>query len=134
MPTAVQVAYQAPLAETVAPPNPQPNRLGEIEGGELSLEQLVAAVEASNPSLQAAAAAWNAAAQRYPQAVSLDDPMFTYMISPGVGRDGDGSGWMAQFSQRVPWPGKRICAARPQARRPMPCTASWARPACVWSK
>ena len=43
---------------------------------ELSVEQLVAEVQARNPSLQAASAAWRAAAARYPQAVSLDDPMF----------------------------------------------------------
>ncbi len=86
---------------------PHPNPLPEGEGTVLSLDQLLADVEARNPSLQAAVAAWNAAAQRYPQMVSLDDPMFTYMISSGVGRDGDGSGWMAQVSQHLPWPGKR---------------------------
>jgi outer membrane protein TolC len=68
---------------------------------------LVAEVQARNPSLQAASAAWRAAAERYPQVVSLDDPMFNYMISPsGVGMD-NGGGWMVQASQQVPWPGKR---------------------------
>jgi len=74
---------------------------------ELPLDQLVAEVQARNPSLQAASAAWRAAAERYPQVVSLDDPMFNYMISPsGVGMD-NGGGWMVQASQQVPWPGKR---------------------------
>ena len=75
---------------------------------ELPVEQLVAAVQARNPSLQAASAAWRAAAERYPQAVSLDDPMFTYMITPtsGLGTM-DGGGWMVQASQKVPWAGKR---------------------------
>ena len=74
---------------------------------ELSVEQLVAEVQARNPSLQAASAAWRAAAERYPQVVSLDDPMFTYMISPsGVGMD-NGGGWMVQASQKIPWAGKR---------------------------
>ncbi|MHB9081460.1 MAG: TolC family protein [Pirellulaceae bacterium] len=74
---------------------------------ELSVEQLVAAVQARNPSLQAAWAAWHAAAERYPQVVSFDDPMFTGMISPqGIGMD-DGGGWMVQASQQVPWAGKR---------------------------
>jgi outer membrane protein, heavy metal efflux system len=74
---------------------------------ELSVEQLVAEVQARNPSLQAASAAWRAAAERYPQQVSLDDPMFEYMIGPrGVGAM-DGGGWMVQLSQRYPWPGKR---------------------------
>ncbi len=74
---------------------------------ELSLEQLVAEVQGRNPSLQAASAAWRAAAERYPQMVSLDDPMFNYMISPsGAGMD-NGGGWMVQASQKFPWPGKR---------------------------
>lgn len=74
---------------------------------ELPLDVLVAEVQARNPSVQAASAAWQAAAERYPQVVSLDDPMFNYMISPsGVGMD-NGGGWMVQASQQVPWPGKR---------------------------
>jgi outer membrane protein TolC len=73
----------------------------------LAVDRLVAEVQACNPSLQAASAAWRAAANRYPQAVSLDDPMFTYMISPnGVGQD-NGGGWMVQASQKIPWAGKR---------------------------
>jgi outer membrane protein TolC len=73
----------------------------------LAVEQLVAEVQARNPSLQAVSDAWRAATERYPQVVSLDDPMFTYMISPsGVGMD-NGGGWMVQASQKVPWVGKR---------------------------
>ncbi len=74
---------------------------------ELTLETLVTAVQARNPSLQAASDAWRAATERYPQMVSLDDPMFEFMISPsGVGRD-NGGGWMVQGSQKIPWAGKR---------------------------
>jgi outer membrane protein TolC len=74
---------------------------------ELPVEQLVAEVQARNPSLQAASAAWRAATERYPQVVSLDDPMFAYMIGPqGVGMD-NGGGWMVQASQKIPWAGKR---------------------------
>jgi hypothetical protein len=74
---------------------------------ELSVEQLVAVVQARNPSLQAASAAWRAAAERYPQVVSFDDPMFTGMVGPqGIGME-DGGGWMVQASQAVPWAGKR---------------------------
>ncbi len=73
---------------------------------ELSVAQLVAEVQARNPSLQAASAAWRAAAERYPQVVSFDDPMLTYMISPqGIGMDN--GGWMVAASQEVPWAGKR---------------------------
>ena len=85
---------------------------------ELTVELLVAEVERCNPSLQAAAAAWRAAAQRYPQVVSLEDPMLGAMVSPsGVGAE-DGGGWSTQVSQKVPWPGKRAlrgCAAAAEA-------------------
>jgi len=74
---------------------------------ELAVDQLVAEVQARNPSLHAASAAWQAAANRYPQAVSLDDPMFTYMIAPTSGLGGENGGWMVQASQKLPWPGKR---------------------------
>lgn len=75
---------------------------------ELPLDRLVAEVEARNPSLQAASAAWRAAAERYPQAISLDDPMFTVMMTPTRGLGSmDGGGWMVQGTQLVPWPGKR---------------------------
>ncbi len=68
----------------------------------------MAEVQTRNPSLQAASAAWRAAAARYPQAVSLDDPMFRYMITPsnGLGTE-NGGGWMVEASQKIPWAGKR---------------------------
>ena len=86
---------------------------------ELSVEQLVAEVQARNPSIQAASAAWQAAAERYPQVVSLEDPMFTYMVTPtnGLGAD-NGGGWMVQGSQKIPWCGKRAlrgCVASAEA-------------------
>ena len=95
----------APAVNPAYPLNDPSDSLAGLT--ELSVEQLVAEVQARNPSLQAAVAAWSAAAQRYPQQVSLEDPMFEYMVSPGVGRTGDGEGWMANFSQKLPWPGKR---------------------------
>ena len=44
--------------------------------GELSLASLVAEVQAVHPSVEAMYSAWQAAAQKYPQVISLDDPMF----------------------------------------------------------
>ena len=74
---------------------------------ELSAQSLVTEVELRNPSLEAASAAWRAAAERYPQAISLDDPMFGFALSPGgVGRE-DNGGWMVEASQKIPWCGKR---------------------------
>lgn len=114
------VAYETPIAtpasrQAIANPNPLSEPGGNmvfgpgqgIEGNELSLDRLLAEVEARNPSLQAAVAAWNAASQRYPQAVSLDDPMFLYMIAPTSGLGGVNGGWAVQASQKMPWPGKR---------------------------
>jgi outer membrane protein, heavy metal efflux system len=74
---------------------------------ELPLDRLIEEVQARNPSLQAATEAWRASAQRYPQVVSLDDPMFGFMVAPrGIGTDG---GWMVEASQKVPWACKRSC-------------------------
>lgn len=109
------VVPAAPLPTTMISPDPCDPFAGRAE---LSLDILVIEVQSRNPSLQAASAAWRAAVERYPQAVSLDDPMFGYMISPtGVGMD-NGGGWMAQASQQIPWPGKRGlkgCAAVAEA-------------------
>lgn len=75
--------------------------------GELTAEFLIAEVQRQNPSLQSVAAAWRASAARYPQVVSLDDPMFGFMVSPrGVGTM-DGGGWMVEASQKVSLYGKR---------------------------
>jgi outer membrane protein TolC len=78
-----------------------------VAPNELTAQWLVEEVERVNPTLEAASAAWRAAAERYPQAISLDDPMFGFMISPsGVGRD-MGGGWMIETSQRLSLYGKR---------------------------
>ncbi|MBI3836380.1 MAG: TolC family protein [Planctomycetia bacterium] len=75
---------------------------------ELSLAQLVEQVQNRNPSLQAMAYAWRAAAQRYPQAVSLDDPMFMTMMAPAsFGSSRVESAYVLQGSQKLPWFGKR---------------------------
>jgi outer membrane protein TolC len=76
---------------------------------ELPLDELVAAVKARNPSLQAAVAAWNAAANKYPQAIALDDPMFQSMYAPRS-YSGDSSVQASHYfgvAQKLPWPGKR---------------------------
>ena len=100
------VAYEAPLPESLPPPKlpvvqEQPNQL--------DVDWLVYEVLARNPDIQSAVAAWQAAAQRYPQEFSLEDPMFAYMLGPGTwGNDsGIDSAYLVQGSQKVPWPGKR---------------------------
>ncbi len=76
---------------------------------ELPLDELVAAVKARNPSLQAAMAAWSAAANKYPQAIALDDPMFQSMYAPATwsaASNVQGSYYFG-VAQKIPWSGKR---------------------------
>jgi cobalt-zinc-cadmium efflux system outer membrane protein len=75
---------------------------------ELEPDQLVAEVLRRNPSLQAMVAAWQAAAQRYPQMVSLEDPMLSLAMGPGTfGDPNHDVAWMIEGSQKIPWCGKR---------------------------
>jgi len=78
------------------------------DGSELDMSRLVDEVLSRNPSLQAMVWAWRAAAARYPQAVSLDDPMFGFMVGPSAINHPSGSdGFMLDASQKIPWHGKR---------------------------
>jgi outer membrane protein TolC len=76
--------------------------------GELDVDWLVAEVLARNPDVRSAAAAWRAAALRYPQEIALDDPMFGTMLGPGSWGDPTvDTAYMIEASQSLPWPGKR---------------------------
>jgi outer membrane protein, heavy metal efflux system len=109
-PGAVPPGIPSGMPEPIAVPSESmrgSNDSGDPFAGqaELPLETLVAEVCARNPSLQAMSAAWRAAAERFPQVVSLDDPMFGFMLGPsGLGHDG---GWMVQGSQKFVWARKR---------------------------
>jgi outer membrane protein TolC len=110
------VAYQTASAEDAPlPATAQPSAVAThppaaaAQGGsidpfdgdaDLNLDILVFEVQARNPSLQAMSEAWRAAAERYPQVVSLEDPMFGFM-------KGLPDGWMVEASQKIPWAGKR---------------------------
>lgn len=76
---------------------------------ELALDQLVTEVHRRNPTLQASLAAWASAAERYPQVVALDDPMFQSMFAPGSFPNSSNvqSSYYVGLAQRVPWWGKR---------------------------
>jgi outer membrane protein TolC len=75
---------------------------------ELDLTQLTAEVLKRNPTIQAMVATWQAAAQRYPQSIAFDDPMFGFMVGPAsLGSNDVDFGWMVEGSQKIPWPGKR---------------------------
>lgn len=74
----------------------------------LSLPLLINDVLARHPTLAAAAAAWQAAAARYPQVVSLDDPMFDWMMAPAsIGSNDVDFAYVVQGRQKLPWSGKR---------------------------
>jgi outer membrane protein TolC len=95
----------APPAEKAPCPPHQP----EAATAELSADALVAEVLARNPSLAQMTAAWQAAAARYPQVTSLEDPMFAATLGPGtVAPDDPGVrfAYRLEVSQKYPWPGK----------------------------
>jgi len=66
-------------------------------------------VQRRNPTLQAAFAAWSAAAERYPQAIAFDDPMFQSMYAPRSFASSSNvqSSYYVGIAQKVPWSGKR---------------------------
>ena len=80
----------------------------ELVGDVLTREWLQAEVEARNPSLAAMVAAWQAAAQRYPQAIALDDPILAGTIAPqSAASDLTETAYAFQLNQKLPWFGKR---------------------------
>jgi outer membrane protein TolC len=102
-----------PAAETVSSLTDD-GLFGEQET--LEAESLVELVLARNPSLEAMFHAWRAAAQRYPQAIALDDPMFMGMIGPAsFNSDLVDPGYTLQASQKIPWCGKRQARGRAAA-------------------
>ena len=75
--------------------------------GELSVEVLVQQVLARNPSLAQMTAAWQAASARYPQVISLEDPMFGLTLGPATyGSNTVEEAYRLEISQKYPFPGK----------------------------
>ena len=96
--------FSAQPEEDLAAPNPLPINESPV----LEVEPLVAEVVARNPDVQSAIAVWRAAAERYPQEIGLDDPMFGYMLGPASWGSSDvDSAYALEASQKLPWPGKR---------------------------
>ena len=85
----------------------------------LCLPWLIEEAQSRNPSLQAMAAAWRSAAARYPQAISLEDPMFMAMAAPASFDSNEvESAYALQLNQKFPWFGKRTargCQAAAEA-------------------
>jgi outer membrane protein, heavy metal efflux system len=106
-PLVTTTAYEEPL-----PPAESPKADVDTQA-ELSLPELIAEVESRNPSLEAMAAAWQSAANRYPQAISLDDPTFMAMTAPAsFGSDEVEAAYALQAGQKFPWFGKRAARGR----------------------
>ena len=75
---------------------------------ELPIDLLISAVQDRNPSLQAAQAACSAAAERFPQAVALEDPMLQTMFAPAsFASNNSQPSYYLGAAQRIPWLGKR---------------------------
>jgi len=85
-----------------------PTRLPFEGAVELTEAELVEAVLLRNPTLEQMTAAWRAAAARYPQATSLDDPRVGGYIGPGsIGSNNVDFAYRVEVSQVFPYPGKR---------------------------
>ena len=101
------VSYEQPLpADVSSIPERDEAFAGESE---LSLDGLIDEVQRRNPSMQAALAAWASAAERYPQAIALDDPMLQSMAAPGSFPSASNvqSSYYVGIAQKAPWYGKR---------------------------
>lgn len=82
----------------------------------LKREVLVRAVLDRNPTIEAARAAWRAAEARPAQAGAFEDPMLSYALAPGsIGSSDVRYGQVIDFSQRLPFPGKRGLRAAVEA-------------------
>ena len=114
------------------PPVENGKQNSAVEGeSELSLPKLVAEVEANNPSLEATAAAWRASAQRYPQVIALDDPMFMAMAAPSSFSSNDvESAYAFQLNQKFQWYGKRQAQGGKLRPNPTSQCTTWKTAAC----
>jgi outer membrane protein, heavy metal efflux system len=109
-PLQLPVAFQEQLPSAARSMNADSRVNGEST---LSLSAFVTEVQAQNPTIEAMAAAWRAAAQRYPQVIALDDPMLMAMTAPASFGSADvESAYVLEASQKIPWFGKRDARGR----------------------
>lgn len=113
-PSAMAVTHRLPTIETI----PVDVASDGLFAGQTELEvnQLVDLIIARNPSVEAMFHAWRAAAQRFPQAIALEDPMFMAMMAPASLHSQDvEAAYVLQGSQKFPWCGKRQARGRAAA-------------------
>jgi len=102
------VSYKEADSNDSPPPKEATGNDTLVNASELSLDALITEVEARNSSLQSMVAAWQAASQRYPQVVALDDPMLQTMLAPtSLSSSTVEPAYAVQLSQKIPWYGKR---------------------------
>lgn len=122
--TIVRAGYEPERSSLKDDSQPGDDPFADLE--ELPLEKLIAEVQGRNPSLQAALAAWAAAAERSPQAVALDDPVLQTMFAPPTFASSSSvqSSYTLGVAQRIPWNGKRELRGQ---------IAEWEAAALSWS-
>lgn len=99
---AAGAAVPTALAASTADEDPFPG------AATLELVPLVRAVLERNPSIEAARAAWRAAAAMPAEKRSFDDPMVGYSFGPeSIGVSDMRYGQVIELGQRIPFPGKR---------------------------
>jgi cobalt-zinc-cadmium efflux system outer membrane protein len=98
----------SPVSSPPAAPAYLPSADGPFAGlAELTAEAVVQQVLGRNPSLAQMMAAWQAAQARYPQATSLEDPMFAGTLGPATyGSNTVNPAYRLEISQKYPYPGK----------------------------
>jgi outer membrane protein TolC len=75
---------------------------------ELSVDALVEQVLARSPSLAQMTAAWQATSARYPQVISLEDPMLGETLAPAsIWSNNVNAASRLEVAQKLPFPGKR---------------------------
>ncbi len=109
-PTVIQAAYRQPTGSEANFSESFSQAPAQVE---FCLPEFLAEVQARNPSLQAMFAAAQAAAEKYPQVVALDDPMFNANLAPAsLGSNQVETAYTLELSQKFPWFGKRAARGR----------------------
>jgi cobalt-zinc-cadmium efflux system outer membrane protein len=102
----VQVRLLEPVA--VQPGGGPAARAFVVADGSLTVDAVVGQVLARNQTLAQMTAAWQAAATKYPQLTSPDDPMFAGMVAPNsFGSRNVQPGYRVEVSQKLLWPAKK---------------------------
>jgi outer membrane protein TolC len=109
-PSVIPAAHQQPTNSEANFSESLPQAPTQVE---FCLPAFLAEVQARNPSLQAMFAAAQAAAEKYPQVVALDDPMFDANLAPAsLGSNQVETAYSLELSQKFQWFGKRAARGR----------------------